>query len=82
MYLAKLYVTHKPSILDPQGEAIKNALHNLKFQNVSSITQGKYFEMKLDNDNKKDAEQIVKDACKELLVNQNMETYHYDIKEV
>lgn len=82
MYLAKLYVSHKPSILDPQGEAIKKALHSLNHQSVESISQGKYFEIHLNENNQEDAENVLKKACEELLVNQNMETYHYEIKEV
>ncbi|UQS85392.1 phosphoribosylformylglycinamidine synthase subunit PurS [Apilactobacillus apisilvae] len=82
MYLVKLYVTHKPSILDPQGEAIKKALHNLNHNSITSITQDKYFEIKIDANCKEDAEKVVKKSCEELLVNQNMETSHYEIKEV
>ncbi len=47
MYLAKVYVTYKPSILDPKGEAIKDALHRLDYENVAAVTLGKYFEINL-----------------------------------
>ncbi|GLB47454.1 phosphoribosylformylglycinamidine synthase subunit PurS [Philodulcilactobacillus myokoensis] len=82
MYLAKIYVSHKKSILDPQGEAIKSALHRLNYNDVNSITQGKYFITKLDSQSKSDADQTVRSICKDLLVNQNMETYQYELKEV
>ena len=45
LYLAKIYVTYKPSILDPQGEVIKAALHRLDFNTVEGVNQGKYFEV-------------------------------------
>jgi len=47
MYLAKVYVTYKESILDPKGEAVHDALHRLGYTNVDSVELGKYFEIKL-----------------------------------
>ena len=47
MYLAKIYVTYKPSILDPQGEVIKAALQRMDYAGVEQVAQGKYFEVKL-----------------------------------
>lgn len=82
MFEAKIYVTHKPSILDPQGEAIKGALHRLNFKAVDSITQGKYFVVKIKAADQDAAVKVVKDICKHLLVNPNMETYRYEIKDV
>ncbi|MHA8110964.1 phosphoribosylformylglycinamidine synthase subunit PurS [Lactobacillaceae bacterium Melli_B4] len=82
MYLAKIYVTHKPSILDPQGEAVKNALHRLDYTSIDSISQGKFFEVKIKADSQDDAVKTVESICEDLLVNQNMETYRYEVKEV
>jgi phosphoribosylformylglycinamidine synthase subunit PurS len=82
MYLAKIHVHHKASILDPQGEAVKNALHRLGYDQIDNISQGKYFEVKIQADAKEAAEDTVKDICKELLVNQNMEAYDFTLKEV
>ena len=45
MYFVKVYVTYKESILDPQGEAVKEAVHRLGFTEVAEIRVGKYFEM-------------------------------------
>lgn len=80
MYLAKVYVTYKPSILDPKGESIKSALHRLDYSSVSDVTMGKYFELKLAADTQADAEDTVKAICDQLLVNVNMETYRYEIE--
>ena len=45
MFLAKVYVTYKESILDPKAEAVKAAMHQLDYQNVESVRIGKYFEI-------------------------------------
>ncbi|KRM67926.1 hypothetical protein FD06_GL000378 [Apilactobacillus ozensis DSM 23829 = JCM 17196] len=82
MYLAKIFVTHKKSILDPQGEAIKNALHRLDYDSVTSVSQGKYFETKLDCDSKEEAEKITDSICDSLLANPNMETYRFEVEKV
>ncbi|GAF40674.1 hypothetical protein FC83_GL002911 [Agrilactobacillus composti DSM 18527 = JCM 14202] len=80
MYLAKIYVTYKPSILDPKGESIKSALHRLAYENVADVTMGKYFELKLTGVDQDDVAAQVKDICDKLLVNVNMETYRFEIE--
>mgnify|MGYP003365010129 CR=1 FL=1 len=82
MYLAKIYVTYKPSILDPQGEVIKSALHRLNYKNVESVIQGKYFEIKLDAEDLITAKQEVEAFSDELLINVNMETFTYELSEI
>lgn len=82
MYLAQIHVHHKASILDPQGEAVKNALHRLGYEQIDNISQGKYFEVKIQATDEQAAESTVKDICKDLLVNQNMEAYDFTVKEV
>ncbi|WP_416353459.1 phosphoribosylformylglycinamidine synthase subunit PurS [Agrilactobacillus fermenti] len=81
MYLVKIYVTYKPSILDPKGESIKAALHRMDYSQVENVTMGKYFELQLAADTK-DVDAVVKALCDQLLVNVNMETYRYEIEEV
>lgn len=81
MYNVKIYVTYKESILDPQGEAIKTALHRMNYQDVNNVTVGKYFEMQLE-DNGQDVAAQVEKMCDELLANVNMETYRFEISEV
>ncbi|MCL0311858.1 phosphoribosylformylglycinamidine synthase subunit PurS [Apilactobacillus sp. TMW 2.2459] len=82
MYLAKIFVTHKKSILDPQGEAIKNALHRLDYETVENVSQGKYFETTLNCDSEDKAKQITDSICDSLLANPNMETYRFEIEKV
>lgn len=79
MYLAKIYVTYKPSILDPQGEVIKSALTRLDYTGISEVSQGKYFEVKLDARDVEAANAEVKSFTDSLLINQNTETYRFDL---
>lgn len=79
MYLAKIYVTYKPSILDPQGEVIKSALHRMEYVAVQAVTQGKYFEVQLDAASVDAAEAEVRALTEALLINHNTETYRFDL---
>lgn len=79
MYLVKVYVTYKESVLDPQGEAVKGAVHRLGYQNVSEIRIGKYFEIKVTDRNKESVAAEIEEVCDKLLANVNMETYRYEI---
>ena len=77
---AKVYVTLKPSVLDPQGKAIHHSVELLGFENVADIRQGKYFEISLnadlsDADAKSEAEKIARDV----LANPVIEDYHVEI---
>lgn len=79
MYLAKIYVTYKPSILDPQGEVIKSALKRMDYSGIEKVSQGKYFEVKFNARDVDGAAQIVESFTDALLINQNTETYRYDL---
>jgi phosphoribosylformylglycinamidine synthase subunit PurS len=82
MYLVKVYVTYKDSVLDPQGEAVKGAVHRLGYQDVASIRIGKYFEIKVGaaaGKTETDVQQEIEAICDKLLANVNMETYRYEI---
>ncbi|HCE11972.1 MULTISPECIES: phosphoribosylformylglycinamidine synthase subunit PurS [unclassified Enterococcus] len=82
MYLVKVYVTYKDSVLDPQGEAVKGAVHRLGYQDVASIRIGKYFEIKVAaaaGKTETDVQQEIEAICDKLLANVNMETYRYEI---
>ena len=81
MYLVKIYVTYKQSILDPKGEAIHDALHRLGYTNVADVELGKYFEVTLEAD-ERPIEAEVDEMCDRLLANVNMETYRYEITEM
>jgi len=68
-------VTLKKDVLDPQGTTIKKALQGMSFNNINSIRQGKYFEIDIDEKNKKKAEEKVNEMCKKLLANLVIEDY-------
>ncbi|CAK1238672.1 MULTISPECIES: phosphoribosylformylglycinamidine synthase subunit PurS [Fructobacillus] len=82
MYLAKIYVTYKPSILDPQGVVIKSALERLEYQGIEDVSQGKYFQVKLTGADKAAVAKEVESLVEELLINHNTETYTYDLEEI
>ena len=68
-------VTLKKDVLDPQGTTIKKALEGMSFNNINNIRQGKYFEIDIDEKNKKKAEEKVEEMCKKLLTNLVIENY-------
>ena len=76
---AKVYVTLKTGILDPQGKAIEHALSVLGFNTVKGVRVGKYLEVALDPAPKEVAEKSVKEMCEKLLANTIVETYRYEL---
>ncbi len=78
---AKIYITLKNGVLDPQGKAIQNALGHLGFDGVDGVRQGKFIEVKLKKSDKKAAEQSVKEMCEKLLANTVVENYSFEIVE-
>lgn len=81
MYQVEVFVTYKESILDPQGEAVKNAVHRLEYQEVTDVRIGKFFELKIEKSERPIA-QVVEELCRKLFANEVLESYRYDIKEV
>jgi phosphoribosylformylglycinamidine synthase len=75
---AKVYVTLKPGVLDPQGQAVARALGRLGFGEVKDARIGKYIEMQLD-DAVQDPEAHIKQMCEKLLANTVIEEYRYEI---
>lgn len=78
MLTAKIIIQYKPSILDPQGEAIMGTLKRLDYPTICDIRGGKYFEIQISED-EKNPEKLIEELCEKLLVNPNMEEYHYEI---
>ena len=79
MLKAKIYVQLKANVLDPQGKAVTNSLHNLGYTEVIETRISKYIEMRFMNDNREQVSQEVKQICQDLLANPNTETYQYEI---
>ncbi|MFV0560291.1 MAG: phosphoribosylformylglycinamidine synthase subunit PurS [Enterococcus sp.] len=82
MYLAKIHVTYKESILDPQGEAIKKAVHQLGYDAIQEIRMGKYFEVTIAENDSIEADKQIQEICEKLLTNVTMETYSYVIEQL
>lgn len=78
---ARVYVTLKNGVLDPQGKAIQGSLNNLGFQGIKAVRQGKLIEIALDEKDRKKAEEKLDNMCKNLLANTVIENYEYEIKE-
>jgi phosphoribosylformylglycinamidine synthase len=76
---ARITVTLKAGVLDPQGKAIEGALHGLGFADAADVRQGKIIEMKLDEANEAAARTKVEDMCRRLLANPVMENYSIEI---
>jgi phosphoribosylformylglycinamidine synthase subunit PurS len=72
---AKIKVTLKNGVLDPQGKAIEGALGSLGFDGVGSVRQGKYFEIELTEKDRARAEAQVKAMCEKLIANTVIENY-------
>lgn len=77
---AKVHVTLKNGVLDPQGKAIENALGNLGFGGVSDVRQGKYIELNLSGSDKAAAKKSVEQMCEKLLANTVIENYRVDVE--
>ncbi|MWC41683.1 phosphoribosylformylglycinamidine synthase subunit PurS [Brucella melitensis] len=75
MIKARVTVTLKNGVLDPQGKAIVGALGSLGFDGVSSVRQGKVFDLELDGSDKAKAEADLKAMCEKLLANTVIEDY-------
>ena len=76
---AKIHVTLKSGILDPQGKAIEHALETLGFKSASNVRMGKYLEMDLKDTTRDRAEAEVKAMCEKLLANTIVEEYRYEL---
>jgi phosphoribosylformylglycinamidine synthase PurS subunit len=76
---ARVTVTLKSGILDPQGKAIEGALKSLGIDGVASVRQGKVFDVELDGADRQRAEAALKDAAERLLANTIIENYRIDI---
>ena len=80
MLKAKVYVTIKQSVLDPQGVAVQGALHSVGFREVESLRIGKYMELELDTNDRNSAEARVREMCEKLLANTVVEDYRFELE--
>ena len=77
--LARVYVTPKRGILDPQGKAVEQSLQALGFAEVSDVTVGKYVEMRLGETRRETADMRMRQMCERLLANGVIEDYRVEL---
>jgi phosphoribosylformylglycinamidine synthase len=76
---ARVYVTLKPSVFDPQGTTVTDALHTMGYSSVHEVRQGKYFEFDVDAATSDDARRVAVEVADKLLANPVIESYRVEI---
>jgi len=78
---ARVFVTLKNGVLDPQGKAIEGALDSLGFDGVDAVRQGKIFDLKVQATNREEAEVEIAKMCEKLLANTVIENYSIELQD-
>ncbi len=76
---AHIWVTLKPTVLDPQGQTIQHALVSLGYDNVRDVRQGKFFELELNGTSREEAQQQIERIARDVLANPVLEEFRYEI---
>ncbi|MEG3437409.1 phosphoribosylformylglycinamidine synthase subunit PurS [Pannus brasiliensis CCIBt3594] len=79
-YQCCIYVTLRPSVLDPAGTAVRSGLKQLGYESVEDVRIGKYIELTLSAEDESDAREQLDRMCDQLLANPVIENYRFDIK--
>ena len=82
MYLARVYVTLKPTVNDPQGLTVRGGLRTLGYENVESVRVGKYMEIRIAESNRSQAEDQTRKMCDSLLANPVIEDFRFELEEI
>ena len=82
MFHAKITVTLRGSILDPQGKAIEHGIHSMGYSGISSVRIGKHIEFDIQTDDRKEADRMVRETCEKLLANPVMEDFAFTLEPV
>ena len=80
-YIAHINVMPLKELLDPQGKAVNNRLHNLGMNQVQNVRIGKHIHLHIDAASADEAKSLAEDACKKLLANMVMEQYDITVTE-
>ena len=78
-WLARVYVTPKAGVLDPQGKAVQHSLHTLGYPEVGEVRIGKYLEVRMVEVSRESAEVRLREMCERLLANRVIEDYRFEI---
>ncbi len=76
---AKVFVTLKPSVFDPQGQTIADALHSMGYDGVGDVRQGKYFELEVSSTSPDQARALAAEVADKLLANPVIESYRIEV---
>lgn len=76
---ARVFVTLKPSVFDPQGRTIVEALHSMGYGGVGDVRQGKYFELEVDATDREGARALAAEVADRLLANPVIESYRIEV---
>ena len=79
-FLARVYVTPRPTVRDPEGDTILDGLRQLGFASTEVVRAGKYFEIMLEAESGQSAEEAIDKMCRQLLANPVIEQYRFDIQ--
>ena len=79
--MAKVYVTLKPTVNDPQGLTVLGALRSLGLNSVADVRVGKYMEVRVDEEDQATATGLVDRMCRDLLANPVIEEYRFDLEQ-
>jgi len=79
--LARVFVTLKPSVFDPQGNTIAEALHQMGYHGVTDVRQGKYFELEVGASTPEEARSLASEVAHRLLANPVIESYRIEVAE-
>lgn len=82
MFISKITISIRNTILDPQGKAVEHSLKSLGFDEIEDTRIGKYIELRINAKTKEEAERISKEACEKLLANSVMEDYKIETGEM
>lgn len=80
MYSAKIRITLRKSILDPQGKAVEHSIQSLGYKNIKDTRVGKFVELKIDASSENEAKNVTDEICSKLLANPVMEDYDFEIQ--
>ena len=76
---ARVFVTLKPSVFDPQGRTIAEALHSMGYSSIGEVRQGKYFELDVDAPSSDQARALASEVADKLLANPVIESYRVEV---
>ena len=82
IFLARVFVSLKPTVSDPQGQTIQSGLQQLGFDTVRSVRAGKYMEVLVEEESQDEAAQRVREMCDKLLANPVIEDYRVELEQV